>query len=222
MIIFTVLIFMWLHKHKWKTWSEFHALNAVSVKRHSLTSQVNNDVSRSRPQCLKDSTWYLTESLPCKSKRPSLSEPIHFRTGVLGTPFGEIHTFCLSLTSKLLDLKLVSESELKMQEPLNSCQTTRRPKGTRFSDRKTNLMKFYSWKMTATKFSDYERHTLWAQVVTPKTSVSCLERQFTSSRLNFLWNVPKVKTFLLFKQTKLKSLCSVQEDEAAGFLNEGC
>lgn len=126
---------MWLHKQKWKTWSELHALNAVSVKCHSLTSQVNNDVSRSRPQCLKDSTWYLTESLPCKSKRPSLSEPIHFRTGVfllVCTPFGEIHTFCLSLTSKLLDLKLLSESELKMQEPFNSCQTTRRPKGTRF------------------------------------------------------------------------------------------
>lgn len=103
-----------------------------------------------------------------------------------------------------LDLKLLSESELTMQEPFNSCQTTRRPKGTRFCDRKTNLTKFYSWKKTATKFSDYERHTLCAQVVTPKTSVSCLERQFTSSRLNFLWNVLKVKTFLLFKQTKLK------------------
>lgn len=104
-------------------------------------------------------------------------------------------------TQGRLDLKLLSESELKMQEPFNSCQTTRRPKGTRFFDRKTNVTKFYSWKMTATKS---ELHTLCAQVVTPKTSVSCLERQFTSSRLNFLWNVLKVKTFLLFKQTKLK------------------
>lgn len=45
---------------------------------------------------------------------------------------------------------------------------------------------------------------LWAPYsqLTPKTSGSCLERQFTSFCLNFLWNVLKVKTFLLFKQTK--------------------
>jgi len=49
---------------------------------------------------------------------------------------------------------------------------------------------------------------LCAQVVTPKPSVSCLERQFTSSRLHFLRNVPKVKTFLLFKQTRAQSLFS--------------
>lgn len=105
-----------------------------------------------------------------------------------------------------------------MQELSNSCQTTRRPRGMRLfrhtCDRKTNLQEFFEW--TQLKNDDECNQTPYrmemnsrfvsavqsaAQVLTPRTSGSCLERQFTSFCLNFLWNVLKVKTFLLFKQT---------------------
>lgn len=106
--------------------------------------------------------------------------------------------------------RLVLKSKLVMQEQLPNHQETQRNEAfpSCMWQKNRSSLNEHRWEMMmiATKRLKEWKWilALWAPYsqLTPKTSGSCLERQFTSFCLNFLWNVLKVKTFLLFKQTK--------------------
>ncbi len=107
-----------------------------------------------------------------------------------------------------LSVKLVLKSKQEIQEHLPNHQETEWNEAFP-CDRKTNLQ-FFEWTRwlqpnalkNGNEFSLYERRTVSCTSTDPKTSGSFLERQFTSFCINSPCNVLKVKTFLLFKQTK--------------------